>query len=627
MAETATEEKKDGIPGLTLTPGFGEGTDKWDGFSGAGMVDTVAGLVKSIQEGNKAAIAAYGVGLAFDVVGAVLNPLGALLGAGVGWLIDHLYFLREPLDLLMGDNIAVRGETEKISGDAEKYAGIATAHLDALKKLETWTGATADAFKKSMAQVGDELEAIGMAMKGSAEIMATMGACVTAFRSLVRDIIAMVIGNLIGGAIVAAGLAPFTFGASIVAFVGVAVATALEALGRIIRHITNLKSLLTANKTASDQLGTALTKISDDAARLNRGGGSTTPSGAPPVKPPDSKPPDVPGATPPPKPGDTVPAGAPPVSKPPEVPGSTAPPKPADTVPAGAPPVSKPPEVPGSTAPPKPADTVPAGAPPVSKPPEVPGSTAPPKPADTVPAGAPPVSKPPEVPGSTAPPKPADTVPAGAPPASKPPEIPGSTAPPKPADTVPAGAPPASKPPEIPGSTTPPKPADTTTPSSAPPVSKPPEVPGSGGSGAPKPPDPAAPKPPDPTPTPAPGATTPKPKLTMQDVKDFGNKILQGRKDGMEKFGEFGKGKLEAKLMGPPHNKTPEEAADISRWIKNFEELAAPGGSVKVGGHVFVVGSLLHLAHELWKEMASDVAAKAENSEYMQDLKDHNKAN
>jgi len=575
MADTATEEKKD-IPGLTLTPGFGKGTEWVDGFSGAGMVDTVAGLVKAVQDGNKAAMAAYGVGLGFDVVGAVLNPLGALLGAGVGWLIDHLYFLREPLDLLMGDNIAVRQETEKIKSDAEKYQAIATTHVEALKKLDPWTGQTAEAFKASMKKVADELESIGLAIKGSAEIMATMGACVTAFRSLVRDIIAMVIGNLIGGALVAAGLAPFTFGASIVAFVGVAVATALEALGRIIRHITNLKSLLAVNKTAGDQLGTALVKISDDAGRLNRGGGGpTVPSSAPPVKPPASKPPEVPGAsTPPPKPPDTPPA--PPVSKPPEVPGaSTPPPKPPETPPA--PPVSKPPEVPGApaTKPPDPP-TVPSSAPPVTKPPEIPG-TPPPKPPDsTVPSSAPPVTKPPEIPGTPAP---------------KPPDPP----------TVPSSAPPVSKPPEVPG---------TTTPSSAPP--------------APKPPDPT------PTPTPTPPAKPPTaqpPKWSLQDIKDIANKIKNGRKDGMEQFGKFGKGKLEARLTGPPHNKTPQEAADIARWVKNFEEIAAPGGTVNVGGKVIATGTLLHLAHELWKEMAPDVASRKENEGFMGDLRDYNKNN
>ena len=501
----------DKIPGLTLTPGFGEGTEWTDGLSGAGMADTIAGLVKASKDGNQAAMAAYGVGLAFDVVGAVLNPLGALLGAGVGWLIDHLYFLREPLDILMGDNIAVRQETAKIKDDADKYKDLATNHVEALKKLESWTGATADAFKKSMAQVSDELLAIGLGMNGLAEIMSTMGACLTAFRSLVRDIIAMLIGNLIGGALVAAGLAPITFGASIVAFVGVAVATALEAVGRCLRHITNLKSLFTANKAAAGQLTKALGKVGDDAGRFGKGGGAGKPDDIPMVNLPNSKPPDVPGA---------------PGGKPPDT-----------TVPAGAP-VNKPPEVPGAGAPPpKPPDTPPA--PPVNKPPEIPGGgTPPPKPPDTtVPSGAP-VNKPPEIPG-------------------------GGTPPPKPPDPAPAGGP-AAKPP-----------------------------------------------------------TTQPPKWSMQDIKDFATKIKNGRKDGMEQLGKIGEGKLQSKLTGPPYNKTPQEAADITRWVKNFEELAAPGGTVNIGGRAFATGTLLHLAHELWKELAPDVASRKENEGFMGDLQDY----
>jgi hypothetical protein len=207
---------------------------------------------------------------------------------------------------------------------------------------------------------------------------------------------------------------------------------------------------------------------------------------------------------------------------------------------------------------------------------------------------------------------------------NKPPEIPGGgTPPPKPPDTtVPAGAPPVTKPPEIPGGgTPPPKPPDgTTTPSGAP-VSKPPEIPG--GSTPP-------PKPPDPAPAGGPAAkppTTQPPKWSVQDIKDFATKIKNGRKDGMEQLGKVGDSKLQAKLTGPPYNKTPQEAADITRWVKNFEELAAPGGTVNIGGKAFATGTLLHLAHELWKEMAPDVASREENKEFLGDLKDYNKKN
>ncbi|WP_154697617.1 hypothetical protein [Lentzea guizhouensis] len=375
------------VQGLTWTPGFGEGTEFNDKFSGAGMLDTIMGLKKAVDDNDKAAIAAYSVGLAFDVVGAALNPLGAVIGAGVGWLIDHIAFLREPLDLLVGDNIAIRQETEKVKEDAKQYEGIATAHLDALKKLDGWIGQTADNFRASMAQVAKEMEAIGSSIHSSAKLMATMGACVTAVRSLVRDIIAMVIGNLIGGALIAAGLAPITFGASIVAFVGVAVATAVQAVSRIMNHVTKLKSVMSSSAKSADDLGEALVKLSDDAGRFGKGGGSADVPAPPPVKGPTTDAPTPTGGS---GSGPKPPSGdAPPVQKPPEVNGGGGGAG-GGKPPAGdTPPVQKPPEVdtPPATKPPETGggNTGTAGA----KPPEVP-------PVKDVPAPTPPpVTKPP----------------------------------------------------------------------------------------------------------------------------------------------------------------------------------------------------------------------------------------
>ncbi|MFD5829273.1 hypothetical protein [Lentzea sp. NPDC060358] len=658
------------VQGLTWTPGFGEGTELNDKFSGAGMVDTVAGLVKAVQEQDNASIAAYSVGLAFDIVGAALNPLGAVIGAGVGWLIDHIAFLREPLDLLIGDNIAIRQETEKLKDDAKNYEGLASGHLAALKKLDGWAGEAADRFRSTMAHVSKELEAIGSAVNASAKLMGTMGACVTAVRSLVRDIIAMVIGNLIGGALIAAGLAPITFGASIVAFIGTAVATALEALSRIMRHVTKLKSLITSSSKAADDLGTALAKMGDDAARFGKGGASSGASTPPPVKPPGDtptinggggaggakppagdappvqKPPDVPGG-PGGGGGGKPPAGdAPPVQKPPDVPGGPA---------GGAggkgdapepPPVQKPPGDSTGTAGVKPPDT------PSVKPPDMP---APPPPAVTKPPSDMPVPPPVPPAGGAKPPSGGGGAGGGKPPAGiKPDDLPkppppAVTKPPSDNPLPPGGTPkPDSPPPAVPKPddaapkppATPkpddaaPKPPATPKPDDAAPKppgdSGAPKPPGDSGapkppgdSGAPKPPgsdapgtppkpDDAAPKPPGSDAPGAPGTGGGKPPFSWAEVKNH-----------VDDLSKFGKQHLD-EVLTTKFGKTPDEAAKISQWIKNFEELAAPGGHFTVAGKAFATGSVLHMVHELWKELGADKHGQKENEGFLGDLKEHN---
>ncbi|GAB2808698.1 phage tail tape measure protein [Lentzea nigeriaca] len=641
--------------GLTLTPGFGEGTEWTDGFSGAGMVDTVAGLTKAVQDKNDAAIAAYSVGLAFDVVGAALNPLGAVIGAGVGWLIDHIFFLREPLDLLMGDNIAIRQETAKITDEAKKYDEFATAHVAALKKLDGWAGEAADSFRKIMLQVGKELQAVGEAMNAAGKIMGTMGACVTATRSLVRDIIAMVVGNLIGGALVAAGLAPITFGASIVAFIGTAVATALQALSRILNHITKLKGFLTGAAKSTDELGSALAKMGDNTAAAGKGGGSATVPTPPPVKGPAGDAPTIKGGDGP-SGGGAPPPSGPPVSKPPEPNGGGAAGGGGKTGTPDGPPVTKPPEPNGGGAAggAGKTDTTPDG-PPVTKPPETGGGststsgvTPPPintnvKPPQDIPlppspgAGSP--RPPQDIPlppspgaGSPRPPQdiPLPPSPTGGPKPSgggggststsgvTPPPINTNVKPPQDIPLPPSPGAGSPRPPQdiplppSPGAGSPRPPQDIPLPPSPTGGPKPPDA------TAPKPPDPAAPKPPDPN---APGTggaggagggSTPWNKLSWAEVKNH-----------MDDFSKYGKDHLDD-VLKTKFGKTPEEAAGISQWIKNFEELAAPGGHFMIAGKAFATGTLLHYAHELWKELAPDTATRKGTEGFMGDLRDYN---
>lgn len=58
-------------------------------FSGAGLLDSGAQLVAAIESGNwvEGGLAAFST--VADTVAAVIDPLGSLIAAGLGWLIDH----------------------------------------------------------------------------------------------------------------------------------------------------------------------------------------------------------------------------------------------------------------------------------------------------------------------------------------------------------------------------------------------------------------------------------------------------------------------------------------------------------------------------------------------------------
>ena len=190
----------------------------------------------------------------------------------------------------MGDNIAIRAETQRIRTNAEKYPGIMDDHEKAMKKVEEWTGEAADLFKKSMHEVTHEIEAMGLILSGIADIMSTVGACVGAVRAVARDVIAMILGDIVAGAFFAAALAIPTFGASIVGFlvdVGIKVASTLSKLWRLIKQLT---ALLRGNRAAVNELGIAMTTVSNRGARrlgrITENPGPSTPNTTPPPSTP-----------------------------------------------------------------------------------------------------------------------------------------------------------------------------------------------------------------------------------------------------------------------------------------------------------------------------------------------------
>ena len=72
---------------------------------GARIIDTVWKCAEDFN--NPSDWAFDGVALGLDVLGFVANPLGTLVGAGIGWLIEHVSVLKEPLDDLAGDPGAI----------------------------------------------------------------------------------------------------------------------------------------------------------------------------------------------------------------------------------------------------------------------------------------------------------------------------------------------------------------------------------------------------------------------------------------------------------------------------------------------------------------------------------------
>ncbi|WP_370965191.1 hypothetical protein [Amycolatopsis sp. cg9] len=390
--------------------------------SGAGFFEAAIGLDKAVKENDKVAIGIGSAGMALETIGLVLDPIGSLLTAGIGWLIEHITILRWPLDILMGDPIGIAAASEALTAEKKKLEEWSTQHQQALDTLlKEWSGNAADQFKKDMDAVTEQLGSLGWYLDQAGKNMKIAGGIVGAFRGILRDLIAMLLATIIKGALIAAALAPVTFGASIAIFIGTTIGTVATALGKIGAKLAQLAKKLGDLLQALTKMG----KAGDDLAGAKPPSSSLTPT---PTPKPDTTPAPKPDTTPAPKP-DTTPSSATPEPKPdttPEPkPDTTPEPKP-DTTPSSATPEPKPDTTPEPKPEPKP-DTTPSSATPEPKPDTTPEPKPEPKPEPAPSSSsATPEPKPEPKPDSTPEPKPDST------PEPKPEPKPDSTPEPKP---------------------------------------------------------------------------------------------------------------------------------------------------------------------------------------------------
>ncbi|ATY10383.1 hypothetical protein CU254_07860 [Amycolatopsis sp. AA4] len=245
--------------------------------TGAGVADSWHSVVSSIQEIQHlhgADAAAVGVELGVSIVGAiadtaafVLDPFGKLIAAGLGWLIEHISFLKEGLDKLAGDPAAIKKMAEELHKTAQNLRNAAKDLDTTLQKTVTdWQGDGAEAFKKNISDRRGQIDSAGQAVDVAGYVVETTMALVSVVRSLIRDLITTFLGDVIATMLIALAMAAFTFGASIVVGVGNVIRSGISLALTIASKIARIVGL--GGRTAS-RLAQLAEKV-----KPGRGGGS-----------------------------------------------------------------------------------------------------------------------------------------------------------------------------------------------------------------------------------------------------------------------------------------------------------------------------------------------------------------
>ncbi|MFI5609930.1 hypothetical protein, partial [Amycolatopsis sp. NPDC051903] len=69
--------------------------DSTKAYSGISLLETANDLSTAIESGDWASVAMGAVGTALDALSMAMDPFGAILAAGVSWLMEHVGPLKD----------------------------------------------------------------------------------------------------------------------------------------------------------------------------------------------------------------------------------------------------------------------------------------------------------------------------------------------------------------------------------------------------------------------------------------------------------------------------------------------------------------------------------------------------
>lgn len=166
--------------------------------AGTFLIDDIVNLSQELRSGSWAAAGFTGVATTFDLAATVSDPLGSLLAAGFGWIIDHLDPIKSWFEDLVGDP----GQVDAFATTYENVARRLDEESDyILTRLESDLGdQTSDAltaYVKRMTQFSDTIAALARACEGAAGGLKYAGMIVEVVHTTVRDALSQLCGAII----------------------------------------------------------------------------------------------------------------------------------------------------------------------------------------------------------------------------------------------------------------------------------------------------------------------------------------------------------------------------------------------------------------------------------------------
>ncbi|RZS37584.1 hypothetical protein EV193_105142 [Herbihabitans rhizosphaerae] len=236
--------------------------------AGAGLVNDITVTAQSMADGNSAGTTMGLMSTAFDALSFAADPLQGLLSAGIGWLIEHVSFLREPLDKLAGDPGAIQAEADTWKNIETELGKIKGDYENAMKtEIASWKDRVGDAYRNHGNGLAQELQGYSAGAHGASEALKYGGILVGIERGIIREMITTFIAKMIERAAIALAASFFTFGGAAAVFAADAAIEGTILAGKIASKISKLLQKLAQLMTKLKKLGGQLGQLAAKGAQ------------------------------------------------------------------------------------------------------------------------------------------------------------------------------------------------------------------------------------------------------------------------------------------------------------------------------------------------------------------------
>lgn len=214
------------------------------------MYKEVTGAYESLSDGQFTFGDVSGVAdVGLAALGAFMDPAGALVGAVLGplldWVAANVSFVKEPLDLLLGDPPEImaygdawtKASTELVQQGNQHYSMIQS-------ELAHWTGPARDTYMEVSRGLNQTFQKSSEFAERMGQAVRFAGTVVGILREAVWGLIKELVISLVTNAVIAAAAAIPSFGSSLAAYTAWASGKVAIVMGKVSKSISKVFSKL-----------------------------------------------------------------------------------------------------------------------------------------------------------------------------------------------------------------------------------------------------------------------------------------------------------------------------------------------------------------------------------------------